>query len=76
MGAIACKKGADSIRHGIKWLQDLDGIYIPDEYVEVYNEFISYMYKQDKHGNPTDGYEGSDHYIDATRYALEEFIVY
>ena len=75
-GAIACKKGADSIRHGIKWLQDLEGIYIGEEYLDVYNEFISYMYKQDKHGNPTDGYEGVDHFIDATRYALEEFIVY
>lgn len=76
VNAIACTKGADSIRHGIKWLQDLDGIYIPIEYEDVYLEFVGLTYKQDKYGNPLSSYEGSDHFVDATRYALEEYIKY
>ena len=76
LGATACRKGADSIRHGIKWLQDLDGIYIdPIKCPKTYAEFTGLMYGTDKHGNQLDTFVGADHHIDATRYALQNYIL-
>lgn len=75
-GATACRKGTDSIRHGIKWLQDLDGIYIdPIKCPKTYAEFVGFMYGTDKYGNQLDTFEGADHHIDATRYALQDYIL-
>ena len=71
--AIAAKKGPDSVRHGMRWLQDLGAIVIdPARTPNIAREFAGYEYKQDKYGNFLAEYPDVDnHTIDATRYALE-----
>lgn len=70
--AIGVKKGSDSVRHGIKWLQSLNGIYInPITCPNTYREFSRYEYKLNKQGEYTGELgDKNNHTIDATRYAL------
>ena len=70
---LPAKKGADSVRHGMRWLQDLGGIVIdPKRTPNIAREFSAYEYKQDRFGNFLAEYPDKDnHAIDATRYALE-----
>ncbi len=69
------KKGPDSVRYGIKWLQGLRHIYIDkNRCPETYYEFINYEYERDKDGNFISAYPDADnHSIDAVRYALENY---
>lgn len=69
------KKGPESVRYGIKWLQGLRHIYIDKRRCpETYREFINYEYDTDKDGNFISSYPDRDnHSIDATRYALEKY---
>lgn len=69
------KKGPDSIRYGIKWLQGLRHIYIDkNRCPETYKEFIDYEYEQDKDGNFISAYpDENNHSIDAVRYAMEKY---
>lgn len=69
------KKGPDSVRYGIKWLQGLRHIYIDKRRCpETYYEFINYEYEKDKDGNFISAYPDKDnHSIDATRYAMETY---
>lgn len=69
------KKGPDSVRYGIKWLQGLRHIYIDrNRCPETYYEFINYEYERDKDGNFISAYpDANNHSIDATRYALENY---
>lgn len=69
------KKGPDSVRYGIKWLQGLRHIYIDkNRCPETYYEFVNYEYERDKDGNFISAYPDADnHSIDATRYALENY---
>jgi phage terminase large subunit len=71
--SIAAKKGPDSVRHGMRWLQDLGAIVIdPARTPNIAREFSGYEYKQDRFGNFLAEYPDKDnHAIDATRYALE-----
>lgn len=66
------KKGPDSVRHGIKWLQDLNSIYInPITCPFTYKEFTRYEYAMNKLGEYTGELpDKNNHSIDATRYAL------
>jgi len=66
------KKGPDSVRHGIKWLQDLNAIYInPIKCPFTYKEFTRYEYAMNKLGEYTGELpDKNNHSIDATRYAL------
>lgn len=65
------KKGAGSIDHGIKWLQDRRKIVIDDRCTNAVREFEAYHLVQDKHGNTKSGYPDKDnHTIDTARYAL------
>lgn len=75
-GARAVKKGPDSIRHGIKFLQSLKAIYIDTKlYGDVYKEFSEYEYKRDRNGEYTNELpDVNNHSIDATRYAFSEII--
>lgn len=68
-----CKKGPDSVEHGIKWLQDLRAIYIDKERCpNAYREFVGYEYQQDKNGNFISRFpDKKNHTIDAVRYGLE-----
>jgi phage terminase large subunit len=68
------KKGKDSIRNGIIWLQNLDEIVIdPIRCPDVAREFEQYEFKKDREGDWTDNFsEKNNHTIDAVRYAYEE----
>lgn len=65
------KKGPDSVRYGIDWLQGLNGIYIDKAVTpNVYKEFTEYEYEIDKNEQYTGELpDKNNHYIDATRYA-------
>ena len=69
------EKGPDSVRYGIKWLQGLRHIYIDKRTCpNAWREFINYEYEQDREGNFISAYpDENNHFIDATRYALEKF---
>lgn len=73
---IGAKKGADSVRNGIKWLQGLNHIYIDSNRCpNTYREFTEYEREKDKDGNFKDDYpDKNNHTIDATRYSLESYI--
>lgn len=66
------RKGPDSVRHGIKWLQGLNTIYInPITCPFTYKEFTQYEYVMNKLGEYTGELpDKNNHSIDATRYAL------
>lgn len=68
-------KGPDSVRYGIKWLQNLNHIYIDRRHCpETYKEFVNYEFEQDKDGQFISAYpDANNHSIDATRYAMEKF---
>lgn len=61
------KKGPESVRYGIKWLQGLNHIYIDKRMCpKTYKEFTHYEYCQDKDGNFISAYPDEDnHGIDA-----------
>lgn len=68
------KKGKDSIRNGIQWIQDLE-IIIHPRCVNFLTEISQYQWKKDKFGKSLNEPEGdNDHLMDAMRYALERFI--
>ena len=68
----ACKKGKDSIMHGIQKLQNYE-IIIHPSCTGIITEFENYQWKKDKN---TDTYinepiDDFNHYIDALRYSLQ-----
>lgn len=69
------RKGPDSVRYGIKWLQGLNHIYIDKRRCpNAYKEFTHYEYCQDKEGNFISEYpDENNHFIDSCRYALERY---
>ena len=72
------KKGPDSVRAGVAWLQSLNGIFI-DKFrnPKVYKEFKEYEYEIDKDDQVTCNLpDKGNHYIDSTRYALHDKIKY
>lgn len=72
LNVLDVKKGPDSVRAGIKWLQDLNGIYIC-KYItpEIYREFTSYEYIVDKDDQVTAKLpDAGNHTIDSTRYGF------
>ncbi len=70
------KKGPDSVRHSIKWLQDLAAIHIDRRRCpNAWREFSLYEYEQNKDGQFISAYpDKNNHAIDATRYAMENVI--
>lgn len=69
------KKGPESVRYGMQWLQGLAHIYIDKRRCpHTYKEFVKYEYERDKDGNVISGYPDKDnHAIDAVRYALWQY---
>lgn len=69
------KKGANSRELGVKWLQELNHIFIdPQRCPNAWREFTSAEYARDKFGNVTTKIpDGNDHTIDSCRYATEEY---
>jgi len=74
MRVMAAKKGKDSVKNGIQWVQDLE-IIIHPQCVNFLTEISNYTWDQDKFGNklnvPIDDF---NHLMDAMRYALEQYI--
>lgn len=71
--AMPAKKGAGSIEHGMRWLQDLGAIVIdPSRCPNAAREFSTYEYKQDRFGNFMADYpDKENHTIDSCRYCVE-----
>jgi len=71
------KKGPDSIKYGIKFLQSLEQIIIDDTRCpETAREFLTYELEKDANGNYKAGYpDKNNHTIDATRYALNDEVM-
>lgn len=69
------KKGKDSIKNGIQWIQDLE-IIIHPRCTNFLTEISNYTWDKDKFGQklnvPIDDF---NHLMDAMRYALEGFII-
>ena len=69
--ALSAKKGADSVMHGIQWLQGHE-IIVDVRCQNTKNELQLYQWRKDKDGNslrvPEDR---NNHLIDALRYAME-----
>ena len=70
VNAVGVKKGPGSVRHGMRWLQDLGKIVIdPQRTPNIAREFASYEYAQDRNGNFLADYPDKDnHTIDSCRY--------
>ena len=68
------RKGAGSIRYGIKKLQGLNKIHIdPKRCPNTYHEFINYSYEQNKDETVKSKFPDKDnHTIDGVRYSLED----
>ena len=71
--AVGVRKGAGSVEHGMRWLEDLGAIVVdPRRTPNIAREFQKYEYLQDKNGNFLPAYPDKDnHCIDSSRYALE-----
>jgi phage terminase large subunit len=74
--AVEAIKGKDSVNYGIQWMQQQE-IIIDIRCQNAKNEFSSYKWEEDKHGDqlpkPVDR---NNHLIDACRYANELEMVY
>ncbi len=69
----SAKKGKDSIRNGIDFIQDYK-IFIHPKCVGFITEISNYTWKVDKQGRKTnEPSEEDNHLMDAMRYALEGF---
>ena len=72
--AYPVRKGADSVVHGIQWLQGHE-IIIDVRCAHLREELTLYQWRKDKDGNSLAQPEDrNNHLIDALRYALEEEI--
>lgn len=72
-GIQPSRKGKDSIKHGINFLQGYQ-IVIHPRCQKTIEEFSSYSYKQDKEGNWLNEPEDkNNHIIDALRYSIERY---
>lgn len=74
--ATAAKKGPGSVRQGMRFLQELNGIVIdPARCPVAAREFSRCEYARDREGRILPDYQDRDnHTIDAARYALERVI--
>jgi phage terminase large subunit len=73
----AAKKGPDSIKYGIKFLQSLEEIVIDDmRCPETAREFLTYELDKDANGNFKADYpDKNNHTIDDVRYALNDEVM-
>lgn len=72
INAIAAKKGPDSVRHGIQFLQQLE-VIIDRSCQETINEFTIAQWKKLRDGTVTNiPVDKNNHHIDDIRYALED----
>lgn len=73
--AEACRKGADSVRHGISQIQGFR-IHVKPKCVNIIKELSNYAWAKDKDGKPTDKPEHEfSHGMDALRYGVQKVLV-
>lgn len=72
ISAVGVVKGPDSVRHGMRWLENLAAIVVdPQRTPNIAREFQKYEFLQDRNGNFLPDYPDKDnHCIDSARYAL------
>ena len=72
---IPTAKGADSVRHGIKAVQD-QRISVTKQSINLIKEYRNYLWDTDKDGKIIPGQPagGNDHALDAVRYAINSLI--
>lgn len=72
---VPTNKGADSIRHGIKAVQD-QRISVTKRSVNLLKEYRNYLWAVDKDGHVLPGVPegGQDHLLDAVRYAVNSLV--
>lgn len=71
-----CNKGADSIRHGIKAVQD-QKISVTKRSLDILREYRNYIWKLDNDGKILPGIPDpkcEDHALDAIRYAINSLV--
>ena len=75
-GIRGAKKGADSVEHGVKFMQDLEQIIIdPVRCPNTFREFCGYELEKDRNGNFKTRYpDKNNHSIDSVRYGLNDDI--
>lgn len=66
------KKGAGSVEAGFRWLGDQTIVICQKRCPNIAREFQMADFKVDRNGNLTNQIEGSDHGLDAVRYAYED----
>lgn len=74
VNVLPARKGPDSVRFGIRWLQSLAHIYIdPVRCPNTWREFSQYEYEKNRAGLFISRYpDVNNHSIDACRYGTEE----
>lgn len=72
---VPTNKGADSVRHGIKTVQD-QKISVTKQSYDLLKEYRNYLWAVDKEGRVIAGVPegGKDHGLDAIRYAMSSLI--
>ncbi len=75
LNVLPTKKGSDSVRHGIASVQD-QKIFVSKQSTKIIKEFRNYLWQTDKNGKLMPGVpvKGSDHTLDAIRYAVNSLI--
>ncbi len=75
INVVATNKGADSIRHGIRAVQD-QKISVTRRSANLLKEYRNYLWAVDKEGYVLPGIPegGNDHLLDAVRYAINSLI--
>lgn len=70
---LGCKKGPDSVRQGIAFLQ-AQKIFYTTRSTNIDREYRNYLWRTDRDGKPMNVPEdGFNHILDAVRYALDDF---
>jgi phage terminase large subunit len=76
VSAIGARKGKDSVRHGIQWLQQRKIVLNRSRCQHLFNELSQWQWKKDKYGETLpEPVDANNHAIDALRYALEDEII-
>jgi len=75
LNVVPCEKGADSVKHGIKILQD-QVIQVTSRSLNIIKEYRNYLWATDRDGNIIPGVpeSGYDHTMDAARYAITSLV--
>lgn len=75
LNVVPTNKGADSVRHGIKAVQD-QRISVTKRSSSLLKEYRNYLWAVDKEGHVLPGIpeDGSDHLLDSVRYGINSLV--